>query len=216
MKSPSPTLLRRIAIGGGVLAVILTGAAASVSRFVAAPIVHAEDWPGPARPWRAIEDVRLARQLAHLDRRLTLKAAWRCETASCGYEGRYLVVAPVDAEQAEAVDSTVLEFVLAALAKPVAGDIAWPAFADGQAQAFRLPAGPAFVFVQTDRAPGAAQSMVAGATLDQVIATRFPDAKATAPAPVAPKARAAPPAATLGPTPAIADTPAAGAAPAWR
>ena len=197
------------------LAAALTVIAAAVSHFVVAPVHHAEEWPGPARPWRAIEDARLARQIAQLDRRLTLKAAWRCETASCGFEGRYLVTAPVDAEQAEAIDSAALEFMLAALARPVSGDIAWPAFADGQAQAFRLPAGPAFIFVQSDRVAGAAQSMVAGATLDQVIAARFPDARAQAPA--APAPRAAPAAAaTLGPSPAIPETAAAGARPSWR
>jgi hypothetical protein len=215
VKPASPTLLRRIAIGGGVFAAILTVAAAAVSHFVAAPVVHATDWPGPARPWRAVEDARLAKHVARIDRRLTLKATWRCETASCGFEGRYLVAAPVDAEQAEAIDSTVLEFMLAALARPVSGDIAWPAFADGQAQAFRLPAGPAFIFAQSDRAPGAAQSMVAGATLDQVIAARFPEARAPAPAIPAPRAAPAS-AATLGPSPAIPATAPAGAQPSWR
>lgn len=213
MKLPPPTALRRLAIVGGVAAALLTGGAAAVSRFIVAPVVHAEDWPGPARPWRAVEDGRLARQIAQLDRRLALKAVWRCETASCGFEGRYLVAAPADPDQAEALDPAVLEFVLGALARPVSADVSWPAFADGQAQAFRLPVGTAFVFVQTDRAPGAAQSMAAGATLDQVIASRFPDARSPA---AAPMQRPPPPAAMLAPGPSIPQTAPAGSQPGWR
>lgn len=186
MSAVATERLRKIAIAGGVVAVVLAGAAAGVTNFLKPPVQNAVDWPGPARPWRAVEDAKLARGIAEVDRRLTLRAVWRCDAAACGFEGRYLVLTPVDPEQAEAIDSTLLEYLLGALAKPQAGDVAWPAMPDGQAQAFRLPGGPAFVLAQSDREAGAAKSMVAGAAIDQVVAARFPDARPAPPPPPAP------------------------------
>jgi hypothetical protein len=163
----------------------------------------------PGGSWRPEEDIALGKRLHDIEPDLTPIALWRCEAPACGFEGRYMVFAAV----AQELPAPRLESLLDAAAQPINAQIVWPAFPDTQAQGFRYPQGVYYVVSQSDRAPGAAATMVAGELIDQVAArvvqARAEQAVTPAPesgpvsekAPVAESAPASgdPPAAALAP-----------------
>lgn len=120
----------------------------------------------PGGPWRPEEDIDLAKRFHDVEPELTPIALWRCEKSACGFEGRYMVFAAV----AQELPAPRLETLLDAAAQPINAQVNWPAFPDTQAQGFRYPQGVYYVVSQSDRAAGAAATMVAGELIDQVAA----------------------------------------------
>ncbi|MBK9082101.1 MAG: hypothetical protein IPL88_08515 [Rhizobiales bacterium] len=187
---------------------------------------QAEAYPAPAPPWRETSDGRLAKKIVELDPTLDMKAVWRCERAACGFDGRFMVLgAPGVTPIQTPTEPERLQRLLSAVSKPIEGDLAWAEYPDSQAQAFRMATlGVVYVFVQSDRRPGGAASLVSDAAIEKVaqamMGERYAMTRAGAPSstpapkPTRPKLNTP---ATLGPTPTLPEEPSSQAGtPSWR
>ncbi len=185
-----------------------------------------ESYPAPAPPWREASDAKLAKKIGELDPTLDMKTVWRCERASCGFDGRFMVLGAPGATPIQTpTEPERLQRLLSAVSRPIEADLNWSEFPDSQAQAFRLATlGVVYVFVQSDRRPGGAASLVSDAAIEKiaqvVMGERYAMNRSPAPAPAASPKPARPKLntpATLGPTPTLPDEPSSQAgSPSWR